>query len=1136
MKTLNILFLTLIIFLSGCKNPLDESGTGKSLVDDAYNALLDLPSSFRFTNYDMQSSQVTLYWGKSERADSYQVKYGTSSGVYSTTASCSISPCTIMGLTNETTYYFTVIATNPKGSTSVGEELSITPINAPSVPSGVSGTSANGSVALSWSASTGTGTIKYRVLRSTASGSGYSQVATDLTTTNYTDTSVTNNTTYYYVVRSFNEFGEGTNSSEVIGTPMSAPSAPTGLSAASALSQVNLSWSAAVGSGTKTYTVYRSTTSGSGHTQLATNISALTYADTTASVGSTYYYYVTATNLGGTSSASSEVSGRVYQTLSLNIPFTATTESNYVFSNSSVSDFTGGVFRLTPSDQTDDDSASSGFGGATFTGAQYDSTNGYVRLNTTTNNAELDSSWTPQWGNLTGYWKLNGTGNINSGGIVNASVGTNGIEANSAGGTLAAYSTALFNQGIYFSTSNSRRINIGSGSEYDYGMTSFTVSYWVKFDIGTTNPQWSAGKGSAYNACGGGPVTGAGTGGWGIAHWTTSNPIIPNPIFSDGTNCIGMSGGAIYRGNWGHIALVINRALNTAYLYVNGTQTSTLSISSLGSISNLTGGYEYLSIGRGAAAPAQGLVMDEFAIWNSALTSSEIATIYARQSAKYSGLAQSRVMDGLATQSWTTLSSTTTLPFYKELPGAAGSESSTGYSSVGSNFDTNLILIHRFNETGSPIIFDNGNQLTGSPLSTCNSASSYCPTPTTNGRFAGALLFDGNDKVSTAKTGNQLDSYENANHTVSVWFKPTSTGTSQLMGTNGYHKGLVINADLTISFRHYLNDGSNAEIQATSTNFIKSNEWNHVLGILNRSSGTISIFLNGVSTQSSFTAGSAIHTCCGSYVNIGDFIDGAGGSGFTGFIDEVAIWSRDLSLSEVKELYRRGANRLKYQIRSCANSDCSDQEALTTTYKGWKGPDNTGLTYFSELYNTASNSPTGAVQTTNPVMTFSNFSGTGLSVTNNRYFQYRTILESDDQNNLCNYGSGATACSPELKSVTIGPNHYSTINAYVTSNVSIGSLFQTLNGFTSTLGVNSCTGDRYSISSDGTNFWYYNGSAWALSNGTYAQSSTASQINSNIGSLVAAMGVGTLQVRTYLNSDGVTPCEVDNVLIQGQKY
>ncbi|MFN3697233.1 MAG: hypothetical protein ACK4VO_07310, partial [Pseudobdellovibrio sp.] len=121
-------------------------------------------------------------------------------------------------------------------------------------------------------------------------------------------------------------------------------------------------------------------------------------------------------------------------------------------------------------------------------------------------------------------------------------------------------------------------------------------------------------------------------------------------------------------------------------------------------------------------------------------------------------------------------------------------------------------------------------------------------------------------------------------------------------------------------------------------------------------------------------------------------------------------------------------------------------------------------------------------------------------------------------------------------SVIVGPQHYSTINAYVTNQSSIGSTFQVLSGFSSTLGSNSCVGDRYSISSDGVNFWYYNGSVWAVSNGTYAQASTAGQINANISSLVAVMGAGTLYVRSYLNSDGTTACEIDNILIQGQKF
>ena len=311
MKTLKLVFLTIIFIMSGCKNPLDNSGTGQSIISDAYNAFLDLPSSFRFTYYEMQSSQVTLYWSASDRADSYQVRYGTMSGVYTLTASCNSSPCTITTLTNGTTYYFTVIASNPKGSTSVSSEFAITPLNAPSVPTGLSTTSASGTVTLSWSASTGVGSIKYKVLRSATSGSGYVQIATDITSTSYLDASVTNGTIYYYVVRSFNEFGEGSNSNEV--------------------------------------------------------------------------------------------TGRSYQNFLLNIPYTAGTESSYIFSNTNVSELVGGVFRLSSSDQTDDDNTTSGFGGATYTGAQYDSVNGYVRLNATTNNAELDPSWTPKWGSLKGY-------------------------------------------------------------------------------------------------------------------------------------------------------------------------------------------------------------------------------------------------------------------------------------------------------------------------------------------------------------------------------------------------------------------------------------------------------------------------------------------------------------------------------------------------------------------------------------------------------------------------------------------------------------------------------------------------------------------------------------------------------------
>jgi hypothetical protein len=153
-----------------------------------------------------------------------------------------------------------------------------------------------------------------------------------------------------------------------------------------------------------------------------------------------------------------------------------------------------------------------------------------------------------------------------------------------------------------------------------------------------------------------------------------------------------------------------------------------------------------------------------------------------------------------------------------------------------------------------------------------------------------------------------------------------------------------------------------------------------------------------------------------------------------GKIDELAFWNRALSDSEILELYRRGANRIKFQVRTCASANCSDQDAITPG-NGWKGPGGNYLTYFSELYNNTSISSSctipqacygselsleGDVQTGSPSIHFDDFGGDGIYMNTSRYFQYRVIMESDDENTAC---SGGTTCMPELKSVEIGPAH-----------------------------------------------------------------------------------------------------------------
>ncbi len=60
------------------------------------------------------------------------------------------------------------------------------------------------------------GAVDYSVLRSTSSGGPYTTIASGLTATNYSDTSVISGTTYYYVVAAVDTVGAGINSAEAV--------------------------------------------------------------------------------------------------------------------------------------------------------------------------------------------------------------------------------------------------------------------------------------------------------------------------------------------------------------------------------------------------------------------------------------------------------------------------------------------------------------------------------------------------------------------------------------------------------------------------------------------------------------------------------------------------------------------------------------------------------------------------------------------------------------------------------------------------------------------------------------------------------------------------------------------------------
>ncbi|MGA2889383.1 MAG: sugar-binding protein [Terracidiphilus sp.] len=87
---------------------------------------------------------------------------------------------------------------------------------APPAPASLTAVAGNGKVTLTWAGSTGA--IGYNVLRGTVSGGPYTQVGTP-TVVAYTDRSVTNATTYYYVVEATNGGGASAPSPQASATP-----------------------------------------------------------------------------------------------------------------------------------------------------------------------------------------------------------------------------------------------------------------------------------------------------------------------------------------------------------------------------------------------------------------------------------------------------------------------------------------------------------------------------------------------------------------------------------------------------------------------------------------------------------------------------------------------------------------------------------------------------------------------------------------------------------------------------------------------------------------------------------------------------------------------------------------------------
>ncbi|MDH5802213.1 MAG: fibronectin type III domain-containing protein, partial [Gammaproteobacteria bacterium] len=253
------------------------------------------------TNYNVYWSQTLSNGQRTQPVVIPNVGVEVSAGQYQ---------FTITGLVNNTQYYVQVKAFNDGGEGLSSTELGAIPhIVAPSgVPTSLSAQAQANQVSLSWdwdNATQGSAPPHYRLYWSTQSSTSLQNSAwIDGVQPGYVHQGLTNGQAYYYRVAALNDGGEGPVSTAIQAVPLpDPPGQVNGFQVQGSDAAVVLTWNPV--SGADAYNIYWSTNPG-----LAlgswNKLTGLNPGDQHLSLenGLTYYYVVTAVNLGGESDSS----------------------------------------------------------------------------------------------------------------------------------------------------------------------------------------------------------------------------------------------------------------------------------------------------------------------------------------------------------------------------------------------------------------------------------------------------------------------------------------------------------------------------------------------------------------------------------------------------------------------------------------------------------------------------------------------------------------------------------------------------------------------------------------------------------------------------------------------------------------
>jgi len=597
----------------------------------ALATILPAPTGLAATSGD---GQVSLSWDAVSGAAIYNVKRAaTSGGPFATLQSGSTTSFTDTGVTNGTTYYYVVSASNLGGESADSAEVSVTPLPPiPAAPETLTAIPGNATVSLVWSAAEGADS--YTVKRATTSGGSYATLASGLTEPSYSDTSAVNGTTYYYVVTASNLGGESEASPEGSATPVAPPVAPAGLAATAGDATVDLTWSPVAGAGG--YRLKRATVNGGPYLIVGGDLTATSFQDTGLTNGTTYYYVVSAFNAGGESANSSPVSAEPQAVPDAPTGLTATVASsskiNLAWSTVSGANSYAVKRATTPGGPYI--TLASGLTATSFNDTGLTSATTYFYVVTATSNGGESAASTEASATTT---------DLRVSLAFDEASGTTAADAAGDGyhGTLVngpVFATGTLGNAVELDGSNDH-VTLPSGVLG--GLTAFTASVWVKPDTVTN---WSR-------------VFDFGTG-------TTANMFLTPKNGANGKVRFAITTGggngeqridgqaALPAGAWSHV--VVTKSGNTGILYVNGVEVGRNTAMSLNPSSLGATNLNYLGRSQYSDPYFDGRI-DDFRIYARALVAAEISAATAEQMplASVSGLAATAASSGQINLSWT---------------------------------------------------------------------------------------------------------------------------------------------------------------------------------------------------------------------------------------------------------------------------------------------------------------------------------------------------------------------------------------------------------------------------------------------------------------------------------------------------